>query len=316
MRASGANSRIVIDEETTYKTDPGTIDGRQISFLTAGIKGERSLMRDDSITGDRNKVAPDLGNLNAAGPIAANLDETSHAMLLKHLFGSNVTTGASDPWTHTLKVGSLPVGLVINKEFTDIGEYYKYNGCRIASAEFAATPEGYIAVTFNPIGAKETRSASPYDATPTILAHKAFTAFNASLEEGGAAIATVTDFKFTVSNDVEEDGYVIDGSPERADLPEGQTLVSGTVEAFFENDTLLAKARAGTETSLKLTLDKQVTPARSIELYIPELIFGHTGPEISGPKGIKVSLPFEAYYNDSAEASTIQATIKNGLSAI
>lgn len=315
-RAVGAKSRIVWDEESTYKTDPGTINGRVLPIISAGIKGEQALLRDDTIRGNRNKVAPDLGNLNAVGPIVVNLSETAHAAWLKHLLGAVTTTGAGDPYTHTIKVGDLPVGLVVNKEFTDIGEYHKYNGCRIASADFAVTPEGYIQVTFNAIGAKETRSASAYDATVTEYAHKAFSSFQASLEEGGAAIAIVTGFNFSISNELDEDGYAIGGAGERADLPEGDCVVTGNIEAFFQDDTLLAKARGSTETSLKITLDKQVTPARSVEIFIPELVFGRSGPEISGPKGIKVSLPFEAYYDDSTEASTAQIIVKNGLASI
>lgn len=315
-RAIGTKFKLVADEETTYKADPGTVDGRLVPITSVNIKGSQELLKDGSIRGDRSDYRPKPGNINVAGSIACNLSETPHAMLLKHLLGAVTTTGAGDPYTHTLKIGALPVGLVLNKEFTGIGQYHKFNGCRIASGEFGVAPNNMVTASFNVVGAKETVSATPYDATITELAYEPFTGFEGSILEGGAAIATVTDFKVNISNELDEDGYALGGSGEKRDLPEGNCVVSGSIEAFFEDDTLLAKARNSTESSLKITLDKGVTPARTLEIFIPELVFERTGPEVSGPKGIKVPLSFQAYYDNSAEASSVQVIIQNGLSSI
>ncbi len=312
-RAIGANALVQIDEESTYKTDPGSPDGQALDFLTCGVKAEQNLLQDETINGNRNAVAPVQGNINVTGPIVVNLCENhTHALLLKHLLGSVATTGAGDPYTHTIKVGALPVGLVIEKGFPDITEYHKYNGCRVMSAEFAVTPEGFVQTTFNFIGATETRAATSYDATPTAHAYQAFSSFQGSMEEAGGAIATITNFSLSVSNELDEDGFAIDGSAERRDLPEGGVIVTGSIEAFFEDDSLLAKARAGTETSLKILLDKGGSPARSVELLIPELMLTLNGPEIAGPKGIMQSFDFTGYYTDGSEASSVQAIVING----
>ena len=315
-RAIGAKARIVIDEEATYGSDPGAPDGELVNILSASVNPEQNLLADESLRGNRNRGTPVQGNLNVTGGLVVNLSETAHALLLKHTFGTVATTGASDPYTHTLKVGDLPVGLVINKEFTDVDQYYKFNGCKIASAEFAATPEGFIQSTFNIIGQKVTQDTSPYDATPTSFVHAAFSSFQADLEQGGSPIGTVRDFSFTISNELDEDGFALDGDATRRDLPEGDVIVTGSFEAFFEDDTLLALATAGTETSLQLTLDKGTTPARSIVFLIPELKLSLSGPEIPGPKGVMQSFDFTAYYDDSSEATSIQAVITNGLATL
>lgn len=315
-RAVGAKSQVIIDEEITYKDDPGAPDAREVVFLTTSLKAEQSLIQDESIRGNRNRVAPVQGNLNVTGAIVVNLSETSHALLLKHTFGSVSTTGSEDPWTHTLSHGDLPVGLVIEKGFTDISEFHKFNGCRVSSLDVAATPEGFVTATFNIMGATEARSATSYDATKTTYLHEAFTSFQGTLSESGSPIATVTNFNFSISNELDEDGYAIDGSEERRDLPEGDVVVTGSIEMFFEDDVLLAKARAGTETSLEIVLDKGVSPARKVTFTIPELKLGRSGPEISGPKGIKVTFDFTAYYDDSTEASTVECEIVNGLATL
>lgn len=316
MKATGANARIIVDDETTYKADPGTVDGRVIPFISSNLKAEQALITDESLTGSRNKSSPELDNTNVAGDLVCNLSATAHAILFKHLLGAVTTTGASDPYTHVLKVGTLPVGLVVNKEFTDINQYHKYNGCRINSLGLEVTPKGLIKATWGFMGAKETQGVTAYDATPTSNAYDKFTGFQAVILEGGAAIATVTSFKIDINNDLDPDVYAIGDAGERSELPEGAVAVTGSIEAFFEDDTLLAKARTSTESSLKITLDKGLTPARKVEILIPELRYKRTGLEISGPKGIKVNMDFEAYYDNSAEVTSVQVTITNGLATL
>lgn len=315
-RAVGALARAVVDEETVYGADPGAPDGRRVSILTMSVGAEQEVIADETLRGNRNPVMPIQGNVTVSGALTANLDETSAAMLIKHALGQVATTGASDPFTHVITVGILPVALVINKEFTDIDEYHKFNGCRVSSLEFSVTPEGFVEMTTNFVGQKETRAATAYDATVTEFAYKAFTSFQASLNEGGSPIGTITNFNLTISNELDEDGFAIDGENHRRDLPESNVVVTGSIEVFFEDDALLDKARQGTETSLKITLDKNVTPARTCEIFVPEIILGRGNPEVSGPKGIKTSFDFTAYLDDSAEASALQITLQNGLATI
>lgn len=315
-RAVGAKARLVVDDETTYGADPGAPDGRRVSILTIGVGAEQEVISDETLRGDRNPVMPIQGNVNVTGALTANLDETSAAILIKHALGQVVTTEIEDPFTHTITIGDLPISLVLNKEFTDIDEYHKFNGCRVSSIEFSATPEDFVEMTVNIIGQKETRAATAYDATTTEFAYKAFSSFQASLDEGGSPIGTVTNFNLTISNELDEDGFAIDGNNFRRDLPEGNVLVTGSIEVFFEDDTLLDKARLGTETSLKITLDKGATPARTCVIFVPELILARSNPAVDGAKGIKASFDFTAFFDDSTEASAVEIVLQNGLATI
>lgn len=314
--AQGVKAQVIFDQETTYKTDPGTIDAKVIPFTKDGLKASKNLIDIETIRGNRNKSTPVGGNIDVAGGIDFELSDTAFSTLLKHLLGSNTTTGASDPYTHTIKVGNLPVGLVIEKGFTDIAQYFKYNGCRINKGVFKFPKEGTITGSFDIIGAKETVGASSMDSTPTSYSHIPFTAFQATIQEGGGTIATVTEAEITIDNSLDKDGYTIGSSGERTQLPEGFAVVSGSITALFDSITLYNKAVNSTESSLKITLDRGVTPARSIEFYIPELIYERQTPAIEGPKGVLVTLPFKAYYDNSTEASSLQIIIKNGLATI
>lgn len=313
----GAKAQLIWDAETTYSQQPGAIDAKVIPFEKEGLESKGNLIENDDITGNRNKQAPGGGNIDVLGPIDFKLSDTAFAALLKHAMGSVTTTGAGDPYTHVIKIGDLPVGLVIEKGFTDLGQYFRYNGCRIAKAAFKFPKEGHIKGTFELVGAKETIGGASMDATPTKYPHTPFTAFQASIQEGGGAIATVTEVEFSIDNDLDKDiGYTVGSGGLRTELPEGFAIVTGNLTALFDSLTLYNKAVNMTETSLKITLDRGVTPARSVEFYIPELIYERKTPVVEGPKGVLVKLPFKAYFDNSTEASSLQVTIKNGLATI
>lgn len=312
----GTKGQLLIDAETTYKSDPVSPDGKILPFVRETLASKRNLIESNTLTGNRNKKLPGGGNIDVSGNIEVELSDTAFSLIMKHLLGSNTTTGSSDPYTHTMKVGDLPVGLVIEKGFTDIGKYFKYNGCRVAGATFTFPTEGICTAAFRIIGAKETTGTSSYDSTPTSYSHSPYSAFQATILEGGGAIAIVKEVEITVDNDLDADGYCFGGAGERISLPEGFAIITGTLTALFEDMTLYNKAKYLTETALKITLDKGGSPARSIEFLIPELVYEQNAPTIEGPKGVLVRLPFRSYYDNSSEATSIQVIIKNGLATI
>ena len=203
-QAERSHTQIIYDAETTYKTDPGTPDCKILPFKSESLKFSRDLVESEAIVSSRNPKKPGRGKSNVSGSIELEINPYI-AAILKHALGSNTTTGAS-PYTHTMKVGALPVGLVIEKGFKDIAQYFKYNGCRINSLKMSVLPDGIIGGSVDIIGAKETVAGTSLDATPTDLGHKAFDAYEASIQEGGSAIAIVTVFYFTLENNL--DGHI------------------------------------------------------------------------------------------------------------
>ncbi|HDH51216.1 MAG TPA: hypothetical protein ENH31_00330 [Nitrospirae bacterium] len=312
-QAEGANAQIIYDEESTYKTDPGTPDCKVLPFVTSGLKLDRNLFSSKAITNSRNPKKPGRGKYNIGGPIALEINPYI-GTILKHLLGSNADTGA-DPYMHTMKVGVLPVGLVMEVGFTDISQYFKYNGCRINKFDLSVNSEGIIEGSIEVMGAKETVGSSSLDATPVDLGHKPFDAFEASLEEGGSAIATVSEVKLSFEQNLDGSVYVIGGGGERVSLPAGTVKISGSLKAMFEDLTLYNKAINHTETSLKTMFSRGdglgSAGNESLEFLIPEMVYKPKSPEVAGPQGVYVDLEFEGYYDNSTEATTLQAILKN-----
>lgn len=314
-QAIGARGQLVIQEEATYKTDPATPDVKKVHFISESLKLSRSLIDSNTITGSREASKPTLGNKDVSGDIKLEL-QAYMALLLKAAFGSVTTTGTG-PYTHTFKIGASLPSLLIEKGFTDIGQYFKYNGCKVNKFGLSVTAEGFQEVSIDIIGAKETTSSSPFDSTPLDLGKQSFDGFLIStIEEGGAAIANVVGVDgLTLENNLDGSVYVIGSAGERSSLPEGKVKVSGTLKALFQNLTLYNKAVNSTESSLKV-IYRFGTGAgsagnESLELFVPELIYSPNAPIISGPQGVYVELPFTAYYDNSATATTFQAILKN-----
>lgn len=431
-QSQGAKARIVIDTETTFKSDPVSVAGQVLPFASETFRQSRNQIDSKVITSSRNKKKPLKGNYTTEGDIQLELNTKSIGFIMKHFMGGLSTTvytttapgaltsadasvagnpngtylykvtfynadgetdlgtvsasltvsssqialtdiplpsaaqiaagivgrkvyrtdgtGAGDyyllttiadnttaaytddiadgslgaayaadpfaaPYTHTFSVDDLPEGMVVEKGLSDIGQYIKYNGCKISKFSITASTEGTIACSISVLGAKETKSATPYDASPTDLGHVPFDSFEASIEIDGSPIAYASSLSIEIDNGLDPNSYVIGGQGERRYIPVGQAAVSGTLTLLCESLDLYDKAIAGTEAALKLIFTKGTGTGAAndeyLEFYLPELEFKPQAPVIPGPQGIIVELPFIAFYEDSSEATSMQITFKN-----
>ena len=311
---TGSNCKLIYDIETTFGTTPGVPAAILAYFKDEGFAQDIEQISSNIIRGNRNPTSPFTGNRSVKGSLSTELAPFGQAVLLKHLMGSVTTTGTTN-YTHVFKIGALPVGLCFEKQVTDLGKYFLYNGVRVSKASFDFKPAGPIDTSFEFVGQKETIGDASIDATPTDLGHNPFEGFNASIEVGGSSIGTVTAAKFDVDNDIQTDLYAIGGGGLVHSLPEGNVKVSGSCTVIFDSITLYNQAVAGTESSLKIALTKGTglgsTGNEMIEFLIPELKFKASTPVIKDSKGIMLEMPFEAFYSNSTEATALQITLKN-----
>lgn len=230
-----------------------------------------------------------------------------------------VTTPATT-YQHLLKFGGVLPSFTVEKGFPDIAQYFVYSGAKISKLGLNVTPEGFQKISFDFSGKSESVSGTSYDNTLTDLGKSSFSGFNiASIIEdvGGAnnTLATVTKLDINIENNLDTGIYTVGGAGSRGALPEGLCKCTGTMECLFQDVTLYNKAINSTESSLKVLYQvgtgAGTTGNESIEILIPELIFKQEAPVVSGDKGVMVSLPFEAYYSNSAQASVAQITLKS-----
>jgi hypothetical protein len=311
---SGANAVLIFDTETTYKTTP-TPDAHVLPFISESLRLNRNLISSKTIRSNRNPQAPGRGNVDVSGDINFELTP-QYGKLFKHIFGNYGVAGAGAPYTHTYKIGTLPAGMCIEKQFMDLvtDKYFLYNGCKINSFKLAGKPEGMIDCSVSILGAKETIGLSSFDATATDNGHTAFDGFEGSVKRGGNPLGTITEIDLTLDNALDGNTYVLDGTGQRYSLPEGTAKVTGNAKILFEDDVLYALALAHTETTLELHFTKGAGTGASagnekLSFYFDEMIFKPQSPVISGPTGLLVELPFESFYNDDADASALRMVL-------
>jgi hypothetical protein len=231
-----------------------------------------------------------------------------------------VTTPATT-YKHTFKVGSALPSFVVEKGFTDIAQYFKYNGCKFGKMSLEVSTVGPQKMSFDIMGAKETVSASAF-AAPSDPGKASFDGLGiATIEEGGSAIAIVSAISgLTVDNGLDGDTFLIGGGGMRGAINEGLVKVSGTIKALFQDVTLYNKALNSTETSLRVVYNRGAGDGtvgnESIEFKLPELVYSVKTPVVDKPGGLWVELGLSAYYNDAAEATAMQIILKNSQAAV
>lgn len=209
-------------------------------------------------------------------------------------------------YTHVFKVGGQLPSYTIEKQFLDLGQYFRYNGCKANKMTLNVTPSGFQDMTVDFMGAEEAVFTSPYTSGgyDADLGKVVFDGFSiATVEEGGVACGFATGIDgLTIDNDIDGTSYVIGGAGVRRYLPAGVVKVTGTLKTLFEAMDSYNKALNNTETSLKVVYQVGTGVGTAgnekVTLFIPELLLKPQAPVITGPKGVLVELPFEAYYDN------------------
>ncbi|MCL4502486.1 MAG: phage tail tube protein [Deltaproteobacteria bacterium] len=214
----------------------------------------------------------------------------------------------SDLYTHVFKPAASLESALIDKGFTNINQYFLYKGIKVNKLGFAVEGKGGpLTATIDLLGAKETLGGVAYDANPTEYALTNFQMRQATIKEGGATVATVKTVSLDIDNSLDGDTFVVGDGGVRGALNEGDCLPSGKLKVMFENDTLYNKAVAGTESSLEIIL---ASGLYSLTFLVPELLYSRKSPEIT-KGGVWLETDFQGYYQDSAEAAGIVATLVN-----
>jgi len=309
--ANGGLGQVVMGFETAFGVTPVTPIGYSMPFNKSGMAGKETLNSSDTITGRRDPVAPFRGNKDVNGNLVVPMDARGFGYWLKAMLGAPTTTGSST-YQHIFKVGDTQPSLFLEQGFTDVGQYFLYNGCKVSKAGFSFGGDGELTASIDIMGTKETLATSSVDATPTTFGFDRFANFQAAIKEGGSAIGICTEASLDIDFGLDGDTYCIGGGGFRSAVAEGLLKVSGKIKAMFQDAVLLNKAINGTESSLQITM---TNGTNILDLLIQELVYERATPGIEGPKGIYIELPFQAYFDNGASGSVVTATLTNDVAS-
>jgi len=156
-------------------------------------------------------------------------------------------------------------------------------------------PNGIVTGVFGVIGKSITVTSTPLDASPTASqSGSPYDTFSGSLREGGNLIATITGIDLELDN-AGEATFVI-GSQVAQNVVLGRCNITGTVEAYFQNITLLNKFINETETSIEVDIGGT---SNYYKLFLPRVKYGGGDTSVDGEGPITLSMPFQALYSST-----------------
>ncbi len=308
MQAKGYMGRLIYDIETSFGVAPTTTAGKILPFNKCELKAAQTIITPATITGTRNPVEPARGHIAVDGPLEIPVDTNAIGHWMYGIFGKPVTTGAAAPYTHVFKPkNSGQPSLVLEKGFTDIGQYFKYSGCKIGSFKLTAGDDGELTASMDIVGANEVIATTSYEAAPTSVTLDRINNFQAVLKEDGVVTANIKTMDLELKMGLDSDQYTL-GKIGRGDIPEGLIEVSGTLKALFTDISVINKGVSATETKLELSF---TNGDKSLTFLLPEVQYERTSPTITGPAGVTAEFKFSGYYKNSSEAAAIVVTLVN-----
>ncbi|MGE4551793.1 MAG: phage tail tube protein, partial [Desulfovibrionaceae bacterium] len=238
----------------------------------------------------------------------SNLLAVAGSFVDETMDGTETATAPFFDHTFTVRDVAMP-SLTVEKAFPTVGAYLRSRGCKVNQCSLTLGGDGELTASLEVKGAAEDKAAEVLDAAAVSHPFARFKNFQAAVAEGGAAVSgRFKEFELTLGFDLDDDTYTIGDEGERGDLGEGVIALSGKLTALFKDTAYLDKALAGTATSLTATL---TNGGYRLAFAFQEVKFQRTSPAIEGPKGVKESFTWNAYYSSGAADSSVVVTLRN-----
>ena len=309
QQAMGVYSGVRFIPESTLGVTPETGTVRSLPFNSCTVSAEQNRTAPGTMTGTRNPVEPIMGNINVSGGITVPLDTNAFGWILAMAFGNPTTTTVSTGvYQHVFKPGTEQPSVTLEKAFSN-GEYYLEKGCKVSSLGFSFGGDGELTCDVQMLGCNETIDDEPISESVTALTLDRLNNFQAALKVDNADVAVATELTLDVGFGLDEEGYAIGGNGFRSRINEGLLELTGSMTAFYDDDTYVQKAMNSTITALQVKLTKGST---SLQIDLPEVQFPRNSPDIEGAAGVMQSLDFGAFYKNNALGTSIQFTLING----
>ena len=298
--SQGASSRLTIAAESSFGVLPTSPSFATLPFRSHSLDLTKERVQGNDILGDRMASVDRHGNRTVTGSIEVDLRRGDYDLLLQSAFFNTFDT--SDQIT----IGTTPQFLAFEDASMDITQFRQFSGCLVNTASFSIAPNQMVQTTFDIMGRDMTQAQTSLDSTPTaITGYEPFDSYNGELLEGGVGtgdtICNISQLQFSIANDVTP-AHVILCAANRdtaAQMQFGMATVEGTLTAYYEDDALIDKFLAETETELSVTVDDP-TGANGYTFYMPRVKFNGAAVPVANMQSRLVEIPFVALKDTSA----------------
>jgi hypothetical protein len=214
---------------------------------------------------------------------------------IKVWFGDQIRNGTS-PTAHTIEFGYLG---------QQTPTYIAQRGAHVNTMQFNATSRAKITwqATFQGMGGAQ--GTSPLDASPDAPTTAVVMAANANvgrLAEGGSRLTSpnwARSLQWTLNNNLRAIESVDEQSP--VAVREGECTVTGSIETYFGDNSLLAKFYGGTPTSINARFTRN---GQALIVQFPRVTYrGGGDPNVGGKnQDVMLNLEFTASKDTNTSA--------------
>lgn len=280
-----------------------------IPILSAGFQVGDAKIQSQGLRGQNFAGCVKDGPRTITGSFETELFGVGIASMLKHMFGTVVTTGLG-PYVHTYTVGSLGALAFTAEEAipNGAGDKYgvKYAGCKFTEWSLAVAAGELVKVSGSISAQSVVTGAVP--AVASYADSCPFSFVDASLTLNGTPVAEAESVSLSVNQALRTDDHKLGSRNIRNQSHNGFKTVTGEFKVEFDDLTLADLYLSGADAALVVTLDNGV---ESLVITLPTIKLTGSMPELSGPDVVKQTIPFMAYNELGVSASVMSAVLTN-----
>lgn len=181
--------------------------------------------------------------------------------------------------------------------YSDIGQSEVFTGCRVSQMAVKLPSTGLATIDFPIMGIDATESTSQYFSSPAAASTgQILAAVNGAMFMNGVQVAVITSIDFTI-NGTMTTGDVV-GSNVAPDIFPGSVDVTGTLSAYFLDETFQSAFFNETEVSIVVALTADNTPNAAFQVFTFPRCKLNGATKNDGQVGIVQSVPFVALLNN------------------
>jgi hypothetical protein len=213
--------------------------------------------------------------------------------------------------TNVLKAGTTERSASLEQAFNDWDtvQYLAFKGVRVGGFDLSCNFGEIVKGNFNFMGKSATQSTTSLvgsgstAAAPTTEVMDAAAGVTAITLDGGAPGAAIKGVSLKLENNLRPIEGI--GQASATGVAWGRSILTGTIDMYFETIAMYNKVLANTSAALSITIAKS---SKSFTFLVPKLKFNSGAPVVQGvDTDVMISLPFTGLY-DSGEATNLKIT--------
>ena len=300
--ADGSRHSIFQVLESTYGTTPANPALELVRNTGTTLGLSRDSFMSEELRADRQINDFRLGTNSNEGEINIELSYESFEKAIEAVLMTN--DGFASGTVGEIRAGTTRRSFSVFRNFSDIDDFpwhsfagVEYNtlSLTIPASGVITGSLGAIAQVFNTLATLPGTPTFPTESSTSVM-----DSFSGAVRLGGTSSGVVTEMSISIDNGLTARNVVGSRNIIRPSI--GRSNVSGSIQVYFEDSTLLNNFRDEDLSSLEFTLSD--VAGNAYVFTLPRLKFSSGKPDVSDMGPIMLAMSFQAYL-DPVEGTNI-----------